>query len=93
MALSGQKTVTTAGAAVALGTSQLINGPLMVKALDTNSGVVALGNDGANDVTVSNGIRLDAGDQVVFLFVGNIASIWLDSAVNGEGVSWIMLEV
>ena len=93
MALSGQKTVTTAGTAVTLGTSQLINGPLMVKALDTNSGVVALGNDGANDVTVSNGIRLDAGEEVYFPFVGNIASIYLDSAVNGEGVSWIMLEV
>jgi len=30
----------------------------MVKALDTNTGVVALGNDGADDVTLSNGLRL-----------------------------------
>jgi hypothetical protein len=92
-ALSGQKTVTTAGTAVALGASQLINGPLMVKALDTNTGVVAIGNDGANDVTVSNGLRLEAGDNVIFSFVGNLASLWLDSAGNGEGVSWIMLDV
>ena len=93
MALSGQKTVTTAGTAVVLGTSQLINGPLMVKALDTNSGVVALGNDGANDVTVSNGLRLEAGESVIFDFVGDIASLYLDSAVNGEGVSWLLLSV
>ena len=45
-ALSGQKTVTTAGTAEAFG-SQAIGGPLMVKALDTNTSVVALGNDGA----------------------------------------------
>jgi hypothetical protein len=92
MALSGQKTVTTAGTAVALGTEE-IGGPLMVKALDTNTGVVALGNDGAGDVTASNGIRLATGDSVIFEFVGNLAGIMLDSAVNGEGVSWIKLRV
>jgi hypothetical protein len=92
-AISGQKTVTTAGTAVVLGTSQLINGPLMVKALDTNTGVVAIGNDGAGDVTVSNGLRLLANESAVFAFVGNIVSLWIDSAVNGEGVSWIALEV
>jgi hypothetical protein len=90
MALSGQKTVTTAGAAAALG-SQAVNAPLMVKALETNTGVVAIGNDGAGDVTVSNGLRLEAGDSVVFVFVGNLASLMLDSAVNGEGVSWLIL--
>ena len=89
-AQSGQKTVTTAGTAVALG-SQVINSPIMVKALDTNTGVVAIGNDGAGDVTVSNGLRLLAGDAVVFDFVGNLASIWVDSAVNGEGVAWLQL--
>lgn len=94
MAISGQRTVTTAGTAVSLAAaSTLANGPLMVKALDTNTGVVALGNDGANDVTVSNGIRLAAGEVVIFDFVGDLKSIWLDSAVNGEGVSWIMLSV
>lgn len=90
MALSGQKTVTTAGTAVALGT-QYINGALMVKALDTNTGVVAIGNDGAGDVTVSNGLRLAAGDVVVLEHVGNLGSLMLDSAVNGEGVAWLVL--
>jgi hypothetical protein len=91
MAYSGQKTITTAGTAEKLGT-QDITGPLMVKALDTNTSVVALGNV-SEDVTVSNGLRLEAGDVVVFDYVGNLASLWLDSAVNGEGVSWIMLSV
>ncbi len=58
MAVCGQKTITSAGTAEALG-EQAINGPLMVKALDSNSSVVALGNVGG-DVTVSNGLRLEA---------------------------------
>jgi hypothetical protein len=91
-AISGQKTVTTAGTAVALG-NQDISGPLMVKALDTNTGVVAIGGDGAGDVTVSNGMRLEAGDSVIFDFVGNLANIMVDSAVNGEGVAWLALNV
>jgi len=90
MALSGQKTVTAAGTAVALGSAN-IGAPLMVKALDTNTGIVAVGNDGAGDVTVSNGLRLEAGDVIVFEYVGSLASLMLDSGVNGEGVSWIIL--
>ena len=90
--ISGQKTVTTAGTAVALGTLR-IDGSLMVKALDTNTGVVAIGNDGANDITISNALRLAAGDVVVFEWVGSLADVWLDSAVNGEGVSWLKLFV
>ena len=89
-AISGQKTVTTAGTELALGTVQC-DGPLMVKALDTNTGIVVLGNDGAGVVSVSTGIRLAAGDVVVFEWVGSLASIMVDSAVNGEGVSWIRL--
>jgi hypothetical protein len=88
--LSGQKTVTTAGTAVALGT-QNINAPLMVKALDANTGVIAIGNDGAGDVTISNGLRLEAGDVVIFEYVSTLANLFIDSAVNGEGVSWIIL--
>jgi hypothetical protein len=86
------KTVAAAGTAEALGTQQ-INGPLMVKALDTNTDVVAIGNDGAGDVTVSNGLRLAAGEVVVFSWVGNLGALLVDSAVNGEGVGWICLDV
>jgi hypothetical protein len=92
MALSGQKTVAAAGTAEALGFTDIV-GPLMVKALDTNTGVVAVGNDGAGDVTTSNGMRLEAGDSIVFEYVGNLASLMVDSAVNGEGVAWLALNV
>lgn len=89
-ALSGQKTVATAGSAVQLG-NQAINAPLMVKALDTNTGIVVIGNDGNNNVTTSNGLRLSASESVIFEFVGNLAHLYLNAAVNGEGVAWLIL--
>lgn len=92
MAASGQKTVTAAGSAVQLGTQEVL-GPLLVKALDTNTGVIAIGNDGAGDVTLSNGLRLAAGEAIVFEYVGNLASLWIDASVNGEGAAWCMLVV
>lgn len=92
MAYSGQKTVTTAGTAVALGTTA-IAGPIMVKAIDTNTGVIAIGNDGANDVTVNNGLRLLGGESVVFSYLDSLASLYIDSTEDGEGVSWIMLGI
>jgi len=90
-ALSGQKAVTTAGTAEAIG-SQVINCELIIKALDTNTDVVAVGNDGAGDVTVANGLRLDPGESVTLAWVGNLSSIIVDSAVNGEGVAWLALD-
>ena len=90
--LSGQTTVTTAGTAVPLG-SQPINGPLVVKALEANTNPVTIGNDGSNDVTLSNGLQLAAGDEVIFDFVGNLSSLWLDATTNGEGVAWLSLNV
>jgi len=88
--ISGQKTVTNAGTAVQLGSIR-IDGSLLVKALDTNTGVVAIGNDGGNDVTLSNGLRLAAGEACVFEWLGSLADLWLDSAVSGEGAAWIRL--
>ena len=90
MALSGQKTITTAGTALALG-SQQVNAPLLVKALPTNTGLVYVGNDGAGDVTSANGYPLSAGDQVIFEHVSDLNAVILDSAVNGEGAAWLIL--
>ena len=91
-AISGQKVVATAGTALALGTA-LIHGPLMVKALLGNNNNVYIGNDGAGDVTSGNGIELDAGEVVVFNHIGSLSSLIVDVDTNGEGVSWIALNV
>ena len=91
-AISGQMNVTTAGTEVALGSLQ-INGPLLVKAKPANTGDIYLGNAGDGTVSSTTGIILDAGDVVVFDWVGNLGSIMVDSSVNGEGVGWIALNV
>jgi hypothetical protein len=91
MALSGHKVVTTAGTAVALGSAQ-VSAPLMVKALDTNTGKIYIGNDGSGDVDSSNGLVLLANELVLFDWVGNLASVIIDSSVNGEGVAWLLLD-
>lgn len=90
--LSGKTVVVTAGEAVALGEERL-QGALLVRALETNTGVMALGNDGAGDVTLANGLRLAAGEAVRFDYVGNLGALRLDAAVSGEGVSWLALDV
>jgi hypothetical protein len=92
MALSGQKTVTTAGTELALGTQQ-IAGPILVKALTTNTGLVYVGNVGDGTVSSSTGYPLAAGDQIIFDHVANLANIMVDSAVNGEGVAWLVLDI
>lgn len=73
-----------------LGTGK-VNGPLMVKALLANTNNMYVGNDGAGDVTSANGMQLDAGEVIIFNYVGDLNTIWIDSDTNGEGVSWLML--
>ena len=91
MPLSGQNTVAAAGTAEALG-SQQVAAPLLVKALTTNTGLVYVGNDGAGDVSSANGYPLAAGDQVIFDHVANLAAVMIDSAEDGEGVAWLILD-
>ncbi len=83
--VNGHKTVTTAGTAVALGNStQLING-ITIKALLANTNIIYIGD---SEVSNSSGYELYAGDQV-FVACTDLASIHIDAAVNGEGVSFL----
>jgi len=89
--LSGQQSVSSAGTAERLHTNLLINAQVIVKARSGNSGAVYLGNvDG--DVDSSNGLELLAGEQVVFVRVGNLREIWIDAENNGDGVAWLVLD-
>jgi hypothetical protein len=81
----GQKTVTTAGTEVALAASQAILSGVRIKALAANTGIIYVG---ANPVTSTTGFALAAGEEV-FVEVANLATVYIDSSVNGEGVSYI----
>lgn len=84
--LSGQITVTTAGTEVQ-GTDVKGEG-FYVKAKSTNTGLIYIGNTGADVVSSTTGYILSAGDQV-YIGIKNLNQIWVDSSVNGEGVSWL----
>jgi hypothetical protein len=88
--ISGQTVVTTAGTAVRLNADKIVNGPVMVKALTTNTGLGYVGAV-ADDVAAANGMPLAAGDTVAFYNVTNLNQIWLDVAVSGEGFAWLIL--
>ena len=87
---SGQTTVPTPGTAVPLGTT-VINAAFMVKALETNTGIVAIGNDGQGDVSLTSGMRLQAGESAVFDYCSTLGALFLDAEVSGEGVCWLAL--
>lgn len=82
---NGQKTVTTAGTQVALASSQAITHSVKIKALHGNSGWIYIGD---SSVSSSNGYVLDAGETLE-LQIANLATVYVDSSVNGEGVSYI----
>ncbi len=88
---SGQKSVTTAGTEVALAVSQPVAGPVAIKALAANTGLVFIGNAGDGTVSSASGYQLSAGEQIVLNLVGDLAEIMVDSAINGEGVCWLIL--
>lgn len=89
--LSGQNTVAVPGTAEQVG-AMAVGGPLEVKALDTNTDLVYIGNV-AGDVSSANGLMLSPGDAVVFNYVANLDDLWIDTVVAGEGVAWLCLNV
>lgn len=81
---SGKTTVTTAGTRVALGSSTT-TASVTIKALISNTGLIYVGN---NTVASTNGFQLSPGDTVS-IDTDNLTDINIDSAVNGEGVTYI----
>jgi hypothetical protein len=89
MAMSGQTTVTTAGTEVQLNANQACKS-VIIKALTSNTGIMYIGNDGANAVSSSTGYPLNK-DEYVVLEVLNLNNVYVDASVNGEKVAWIIL--
>lgn len=81
---SGKTAVAVAGTQVALSASTVIKS-VTIKALSTNTGIIYVG---ASTVSSADGFELNAGDTVS-LDVDNLADVYVDSSVNGEGVSYI----
>ena len=84
--LSGEKTVAAAGTAEALAGEDFVQA-ITIIAKATNTGQVYIG---ASDVDSSTNDGLDAGEVIAFDVVGsmNLAKVFIDSDVNGEGVDF-----
>lgn len=88
MPLSGRLTVTTAGTAVQFPKEQ-VDGAIAIRPLPTNTNNVYVGNVN-NDVDSTNGLALKTTDPFLVLpFVADLSDLWLDAAVNGEGITWL----
>src|SRR5512146_2249253 len=83
-------TVTTAGTRVALSSSQKLVSAVMLIAWSTNTGRIYYGGV---DVASTTQLGLLAGESVTFQgteeYPFDLASIYLDSSVNGEGVDFV----
>lgn len=81
---NGKKTVTTHGTRVPLAASQALLTGVTVKALASNTGAIFVGDA---SVSITGGYQLAAGDSC-FIEIANLATIYIDAAVDGEGVTY-----
>lgn len=83
----GVTTVTTAGTDVALAASTACK-RITIQAQTDNTGVIAVGGSGVDaTVATGTGILLFPGDAYE-LDIDNLADVFIDSSVNGEGVRY-----
>lgn len=81
----GVKTVTTAGTDVALASSTSCK-RIVIQAQTDNTGLIAVGGSGVDaTVATGTGVILYPGDSFE-LEIDNLADVYIDSTVNGEGV-------
>lgn len=83
---NGAKDVTTAGSPVALAGSTACK-KVFISSKDTNTGKIFIGGSG---VSASSGCFIYPGGSIT-LEISNLSSVYIDSAVNGEGVQFTYL--
>lgn len=81
---NGKTSTVTAGTRVALASSQAVQS-VTIKALATNTGTIYCGS---STVAAANGLQLAPGDSVS-MDIANLATAYIDSSVNAEGVTWL----
>lgn len=83
----GVTTVTTAGTDVVLASSTAAKW-VTVQSQTDNTGWIAVGATGVDATEATgNGVLLDAGESVT-MPIDNLADVFIDSTVNGEGVRY-----
>lgn len=84
-----RQTVTTAGTAVQLSTSQIRAKRIIIQSESDNTGLIAVG--GSTVVAAAGSqqgiVLVNAGDSVT-LINNDLSEVYIDSSVNGEGVTY-----
>ena len=94
--MSGQITVTTSGTAVqgpdVSGKNYLPDRlfTFLLKAHPDNTDVIWVGQDGAGDVSSTNGFPLKPGETAVIEDI-DLNDLWFDADVSGEKVCWLIV--
>lgn len=87
----GRKTVAAAGTAEAISSETLIVDFVIITAETNNTGVIAVGaSTVVAAVATRRGTPLEAGDTVSLGGV-DLAKVYLDTTVNGDGVTYTYL--
>lgn len=84
---NGRKTVTTVGAALALASATRANWVVITAETD-NTGIITVGSSTVvGALATRQGVPLSAGESVS-LIVADLADVFLDTTVNGDGVTF-----
>ena len=86
----GRKTVTTAGSREALAGSTVAEVVIITAETDNTGYVVVGGATVVAALATRRGIPLNAGDSVT-LEIDNLADVYLDVTISGEGVTFLYL--
>lgn len=85
----GRKTVSTAGTAERLDTREAIVYRVIITAETDNTGIITVGSSTVvGALGTRRGVPLEAGDSVTFVN-NRLSDIWLDTTVNGDGVTFL----
>jgi len=87
----GRKTVSATGTAEALASSSTVVNYIIITAETNNTGIVVVGASTVDETVASRrGIPLNAGDTISLGAV-DLADVYLDPAVSGNGVTFVYL--
>lgn len=85
-----QKNVTVSGTPVQLNNQSIPSGiPFIIKAKDSNVGVITIGGTSANALNSSNVHYKLKKNETIQLYLENTNLVWIDSTSSGDGVEVI----
>jgi len=87
---NGRKTITAAGTPERVTDQETPCSGVYLQALSANTGLIYWGRD-ERQAKSDVGVELDVGAPI-WIPINDLSKLWLDAAVNGEGVCWVILE-